>query len=91
LAEAGAAGLPVVSTRSGGKSEIIEDNITGVLTDPGLAEPLAAACANLLADANRCAEMGRQARARVEKFYDVRRAAAELAAVFQAAAGRNSQ
>ena len=88
LAEAGAAGLPVVSTRSGAKSEIVEDNATGVLTEPGLAGPIAAACAGLLADQPRRAEMGRLARARVEKYFDVRRAAAELAALFETVAAR---
>ena len=81
LAEAGASGLPVVSTRSGAKPEIVEDNVTGILTEPGDAEALTAACLRLLADPVLRQCMGRAAQARVASLFDVRRAAGELAAL----------
>lgn len=84
LAEAGAAGLPVVSTRSGGKPEIVEDNVTGVLTEPGDVQALAAACLRLLGDPVLRREMGRAARQHVEARFDVRRTAREIAALCEA-------
>ena len=83
LAEAGAAGLPVVSTRSGAKSDIVEDGQTGFLAEQGNVDALAAACLTLLNDAALRGEMGRQARARAERRYDVRRTAEELTALFE--------
>jgi polysaccharide biosynthesis protein PelF len=86
LVEAGAAGLPVVTTASGAKAEIVEDGVTGVLTEP-TAEAVAAACEKLLRDPARRARMGAAARARVSRRFDVRRTAAEMAALYEAVAG----
>ncbi|MFH0938693.1 MAG: glycosyltransferase family 4 protein, partial [Planctomycetota bacterium] len=83
LAEAGAAGLPVVSTRSGGKTEIVVDEVTGVLTRQDDTPALVEACTRLLNDANQRQTLGEQARKRVETLYDVRRTANELAALFK--------
>jgi len=83
LAEAGASGLPVVSTRSGGKPEIIEDNVTGILTATGDAEALAAACTRLLSDPVLRRQMGGAAHKRVTALFDVRRTACELAALYE--------
>ncbi|MGD0089225.1 MAG: glycosyltransferase family 4 protein [Planctomycetota bacterium] len=83
LAEAGAAGLPVVSTRSGGKAEIIEDNVTGILAGQGDVEALAAACTRLLADPGLCRQMGGAARERVKALFDVKRTAGQLAALYE--------
>ncbi|HEY3320473.1 MAG TPA: glycosyltransferase family 4 protein [Planctomycetota bacterium] len=83
LAEAGAAGLPVVSTNSGAKSEIVDDHVTGLLTAPGDVGAMASACATLLRDRELRAEMGRAARERVERLYDVRRTANELTMLFE--------
>ncbi|MCY3021748.1 MAG: glycosyltransferase family 4 protein [Planctomycetota bacterium] len=88
LTEAGASGLPVVATRSGAKPEIIADQVTGILTEPGDAAALAAACLKLLGDPALRQEMGRAAQERVEKLFDVRRAARELTALFQRCAAQ---
>lgn len=82
LVEAGACGLPVVSTRSGGKPEIIEDNVTGMLIEPGDVKAMAAACADILENSGRRAEMGRNARQRVAIRYDVNRTAREMTELF---------
>jgi glycosyltransferase involved in cell wall biosynthesis len=83
VAEAGAAGLPVVATQSGGKAEIIEDKVTGLLCDTDDVQGLVEATLQLLGDARLRQEMGNMARWRVERLYDVRRTAAELAQLFE--------
>ncbi len=88
LAEAGAAGLPVVSTRSGGKAEIVDDGTTGFLTAQGDVPELTAACARLLKDAALREKFGAAARERVEKLFDVHRTAGEVAQLFETITGR---
>jgi L-malate glycosyltransferase len=83
VAEAGAAGLPVVATRAGGKAEIIEDHVTGLLCDIDDVDAIAEATLHLLSDAHLRTEMGRMARWRVERLFDVKRTAAELMILFE--------
>jgi glycosyltransferase involved in cell wall biosynthesis len=83
VAEAGAAGLPVVSTRSGGKMEIIEDDKTGFLVKPGDVEALTTACTKLLADPKMRQQFGDAARERVEKMYNIQNTAAKVAALLE--------
>jgi L-malate glycosyltransferase len=83
VAEAGAAGLPVVATRSGGKAEIIEDRVTGLLCDIDDVTRIAEATLHLLSDAKLREEMGRMARWRVERLFDVNRTAADLGKLFK--------
>ena len=69
VAEAMAAGVPVVCTRSGGMPEIVEDGTTGYVVERGDAGALAAAILRLLEDEARRRTMGRAARQRVlERF-----------------------
>jgi glycosyltransferase involved in cell wall biosynthesis len=65
LAEAMAAGTPVVATRVGGLAEVVADGETGRLVDPGRPDALAAAVLEVLA---RRAEMGAAARERAQRF-----------------------
>ena len=88
LAEAGAAGVPVVSTHSGGKAEIVEDQVTGLLAAQGDAEALAKACARLLTDPKLQKKLGDAARERVEKMFDVHRTAEEVTQLFETITGR---
>ena len=59
LAEAMAAGTPVVATRVGGVPEVVPDGRAGVLVDPGAPAQVADAVLRVLA---RREQMGRQAR-----------------------------
>ena len=91
LAEAGAAGLPVVSSNSGGKAEIVQEGETGRLVPPGDAMALAAACLDLLEDPEKRVRMGANATVRVAELFDVRRTANELTALFEEVAGRGEK
>jgi glycosyltransferase involved in cell wall biosynthesis len=67
--EAGACGLPVISTYSGGIPEYVEDGRTGLLTARGDASELARAIAKVLDDAALAHVMGEAGRQRVlERF-----------------------
>ncbi|WP_374369123.1 glycosyltransferase [Piscinibacter sp.] len=62
LVEASAAALPIVATDVGGNAEIVHDGRTGLLVPAGNDERLAAAMGELLRDAPRREQLGRQAR-----------------------------
>ncbi len=65
LAEAMAAGTPVVATRVGGLAEVVDDGETGRLVAPGRPDELAAAVLEVLAQR---ARMGAAARERAQRF-----------------------
>jgi glycosyltransferase involved in cell wall biosynthesis len=66
LLEALGYGKAVVATRVGGIPEIVTQGIDGVLVEPGDADALARAIAELAADPARRGRLGRAARARAE-------------------------
>jgi len=68
LMEAMASGLPVVTTPIAGIPELV-DASSGVLVPPGRADLLADALADLAADPERRARLGRAGRAKVEAEY----------------------
>ncbi len=68
--EAMASGLPVITTRVGGISEIVRHGQTGFLLEPDDYPSLAAHLDQLVADAALRREMGRAAHARAEAHYD---------------------
>lgn len=63
MIEAFARGTPVIASRLGAMTEIVEDGRTGFLFEPGNAQALAERLDQLLMDPGRVAEMRRQARA----------------------------
>src|SRR4051794_27248004 len=65
VAEAMAAGTPVVATRVDGLPELVEDGVTGALVEPGDTAALAVAVLDVL---ERRAEMGAAARERAAAF-----------------------
>jgi hypothetical protein len=68
LIEAGIARLPVVATRSGGATEIIEDGVTGRLVAVDDVEAIAEAVLELVRDPDHRRRMGERARAFCERF-----------------------
>ena len=78
LLEALAVGIPVVSTDVTGIPEIIDDGISGLLTPQHDPEALAGALASLLADPSLREQMGRAARAKAEREFDLHKNVAAL-------------
>lgn len=67
IVEAGAAGVPVVSTRHAGIPEQIDDGVTGLLADERDVNGLARALAALAVDPLRRVAMGKAARAKMTR------------------------
>lgn len=86
LIEAAGCGRPVVASRIGGIPDIVDDGRTGVLTDPGDPNAIAAALVGLLDDPDRRATMGVAARAHVEQYFDAVNWARQLRARYEEAA-----
>ncbi|MFQ5456840.1 MAG: glycosyltransferase family 4 protein [Myxococcota bacterium] len=83
--EAMAAGVPVVASRVGGISELVEEGRTGFLAPPGDARGFAERLSRLARNGELRARMGRRARARAGKIYDEETMTAEIAAVYRSA------
>ncbi|MEE9607363.1 MAG: glycosyltransferase family 4 protein [Myxococcota bacterium] len=82
--EAMSCGLPVVANAAGALPEVVgSDGQAGRLVPPRDPRALAAAIGELLADPERAARMGRAARARIERVFQWRDAAARLAEVLE--------
>jgi glycosyltransferase involved in cell wall biosynthesis len=61
IVEAMGYGLPVIASRAGGLPELVEDEVTGLLFNPGDTEDLARKMHELWADPDRCSVMGQAA------------------------------
>jgi len=73
LLDALAAGLPVVATDVSGTRACVEEGVNGQVVPPRDPAALAAACAGLLADGPRRADMGRASRRLAAERFDERR------------------
>jgi sugar transferase (PEP-CTERM/EpsH1 system associated) len=69
--EAMATGLPVVATRVGGNTELVENGHTGILVDPGNSDSIADAIFRYLNDKDLRVRHGRAGRQRVLKHFNV--------------------
>jgi len=69
IVEAMLAGRPVIATRAGGAMEIVTDNQTGLLVEPGNSHALAAAIQRLLENREFAAGMGRAAKRDAERRF----------------------
>ena len=82
--EAMACGLPVIANAAGALPEVVgTSNEAGRLVPPRDARALAAAIADVLSEPEAADRMGRTARARVERIFRWRDAAARLVDVFE--------
>jgi glycosyltransferase involved in cell wall biosynthesis len=84
LLEAMATGRPVIAPREGGPVEIVTDGESGLLVPPRDPDALARAMVTLLGDPHRRAAMGRAARARVARVFDIHTHARAVEGVFDA-------
>ncbi len=89
IAEAFAAGLPVVASRLGALAEIVDHGRTGRLFEAGNDEDLAAAIEGLLRDPAALGEMRRQARAEYEARYTAERNYGQLMGIYDRVTWRN--
>ncbi|MDO4792162.1 MAG: glycosyltransferase [Buchananella hordeovulneris] len=70
ILEAMACGTPVLATRVAGLPEVVINNETGILVEPGQAEQIAAALAAVARGELNTAHLAQGARARIEQFFD---------------------
>ncbi len=83
IVEAMCAGLPIVSTRSGGIPEVIDTGRTGILVAPEDSRALADAIAKLAGDPQLRNSLARAAKTEAEKRFHPSRYADELAQLYQ--------
>jgi glycosyltransferase involved in cell wall biosynthesis len=83
VAEAMAAGLPVVATRCSSIPEIVEDSKTGILVDPEDHAALVGAIETYVANPARRRRDGDAGRARVHAEFDLDKRLQELEEVFE--------
>ncbi|HLI51275.1 MAG TPA: glycosyltransferase family 4 protein [Thermomicrobiaceae bacterium] len=88
IVEAYARGTPVVASRIGALPEIVDDERTGHLFDPGNVDQLAEALLSLAHDDQRLQRLSRSARAEFEAKYTAEANYARLLEIYSAAAGR---
>ena len=79
ILEAMACGVPVVASRVSGIPEVVEHGVTGLLTEPGDAEGLAARIEDVLLDSNGAAERCVRGLRRIEDDFCLRKNVADLA------------
>lgn len=77
IVEAMLAGRPVIATRAGGPTEIVTDNQTGLLVEPGDSHALAAAIQRLLEDRQFAAGIGCAAQREAEERFRLDRILAQ--------------
>jgi len=90
LAEAMAAGVPVIGSAVGGIPEMIQDGVTGILVPPGDVDALAAAVADVLDQPARVGELVRAARRLVETRFDAAANVARLHREYLDVCGRRN-
>ena len=83
LMEAMAAGLPVISTMTGGIPELVESGETGLLVPPADPIALADALENLATDAERRRRMGVRGREKVLREFNLEMNASRLVSFFK--------
>jgi len=87
FAEAAACGLPVIGARSGGIPDVIADGETGLLVNAERPDEVVAAIEKLLKDKKLAGRLGKEGRARVEKFQNWDRVTRDLRAIATEFAG----
>jgi glycosyltransferase involved in cell wall biosynthesis len=63
--------IPVIATKSGGTTEVVEDNLTGFLVSPSNPEELTEKMKKLLSNADLSVSMGLKGKMRVQNFFTI--------------------
>jgi glycosyltransferase involved in cell wall biosynthesis len=82
LMEAMAAGVPVIAPRIAGIPELIDDQVTGLLTPPGDPAATAGAILKILTDENLQRRFTQNARVKIERDFNLRTEAKHLESLF---------
>lgn len=90
LLEAMACALPVISTRVGGSTDIIEHGRNGLLVDVESAEQVACAIAQILDDAELATRLGENGRKTVEREHDLRTVADRYLLLYEGCTDTNT-
>jgi glycosyltransferase involved in cell wall biosynthesis len=79
-----ATGLPVISVKTGGIPEVIEDQVSGILLPPKqLSREITSACTELLSSPEQMEQLGREARKQVEQRFTWETTAARLSTIYK--------
>jgi len=81
--EAMASHVPVVATRVGGLTEVVEHEKTGILVDPASPEQMAKSVEQLLLDTARRQQMGEAGRTRVLKLFTQQAYASRMLEIYE--------
>jgi glycosyltransferase involved in cell wall biosynthesis len=79
---------PVVATAVGGIPEVVEDERSGLLVEPGDPQALAAACLRAVRDRDLTDRLGRAAKDRVESEFSSDILARRMVDLYQSVSGR---
>jgi len=85
ILEAMAAGLPVVATRVGGNPELLDQGRAGILIPARDPDALADAIIDLLINREKASALGRAARERARRSFDIRTVARRLEEIYERA------
>lgn len=80
--EAMAAGMVVLSSGTGGASEVVEHEQSGLVVPRGDAMAMAAAFTSLLQDPDRWQKLAEEGQRRASKFFDIRRSVDQIEEIF---------
>ncbi|MBI5231246.1 MAG: glycosyltransferase family 4 protein [Coriobacteriales bacterium] len=83
LAEAQAAGTPIVATRAGGAAEVVEEDVTALVVEPGDPGALGDAIAQVLSQPHLRHVLGDAGRKRAIELFDPDRMVTETLAVYE--------
>jgi glycosyltransferase involved in cell wall biosynthesis len=78
---------PVVNTNIGWAKELIEEGVSGYLVHPEDTQAYADTIVTLFEDKTQCLSLGKQARDRVERFFDISKQAEKNIAFYKKIVG----